>query len=274
VKFDESWGSEDPPPPVAAVSVVAELQAELKRPENWSAQLPAGGQSFVTLGMIETGNPDEVLAHPLGQLAFAQRRVPLRLRVEKFGAAPVTAAVSLDLKPTVNGAPAAAVRFTQEPFAVAQFVPMSEEDRLSQPSFQPCDEGVAFGTADYQVPAATEAKLEYETYYWGEPEHPWRRFRDVAIEKGQGREMVAWMAGLAAAGRSALRDAERLKALAAREVVINPPQLKAVDRESMAPIARVELSGLAAVSVLHAGQALTAKGALGKVQLVEAFELN
>lgn len=274
VSFDESWGSEDPAPAVAAVSVVAELQAELKRPENWSAQLPAGGQALVTLGMIETDNLDEVLAHPLGQLAFTQRRVPLRLRVEKFGAAPVTAAVALDLRPTVNGAPAAAVRFTQEQFAVSQFVHMTDEDRLSQPSFQPCDAGVAFGTADYLVPAATEAGLEYETYYWTEPEHPWRRFRDATLVKGVGRETVGWMAGLAAAGRSPLRDSERVNALAAREVTISPPQLKAVDRESMAPVAGVELAGLASVSVLHAGQELAAKGELGTVQLVEAFELN
>ena len=46
--FDESWGT--PPPLVREqVDVRAVLAAELAKPENWSAEVPTGGQAVVTL---------------------------------------------------------------------------------------------------------------------------------------------------------------------------------------------------------------------------------
>ena len=48
---------------------------------NWSAQLPQGGDGFVTLADIEAGT--DVLAHPLGTLVFQQKLVPFELRMAK-----------------------------------------------------------------------------------------------------------------------------------------------------------------------------------------------
>ena len=77
---DEEWGP-DRETPVVTIDIAAELAKEIAKIANWSAQLPKGGESYVTLAEIKVAT--DLLAHPLGSLVFQQKLLPLELRLAK-----------------------------------------------------------------------------------------------------------------------------------------------------------------------------------------------
>ena len=60
-------------------------RAEIEKVENWAAQLPADGESYVTLAKIS--GVTTVLAHPRSPLTFQQKLVPLGKRLKRIGVA-------------------------------------------------------------------------------------------------------------------------------------------------------------------------------------------
>ena len=108
------------------------------RPENWSAQLPAGADAMVTLA--PSPGDSTLLAHPIGRAVFSQRIVPLGLAMKRFGSTRVAGPNEFELIAVkLSGArvPLADCPPVQEHFARAQFLDMSEDDRFAKPSFEP-----------------------------------------------------------------------------------------------------------------------------------------
>ena len=102
--FDESWGT--PPPLVREqVDVRALLAAELAKPENWSAQVPTGGQAIVTLAPRRGDLSPR--AHPLARCVFVQQAVPLGLAMDRFGDAAVAGPNQFDIEAVTIGGRAA-----------------------------------------------------------------------------------------------------------------------------------------------------------------------
>ena len=71
--------------PDVSTNVAALVAADYRNPDNWSAALPAGADTLVTLGALP--GDTSVIAHPLGTLRVSQKTAPLGLTLEKYGEA-------------------------------------------------------------------------------------------------------------------------------------------------------------------------------------------
>lgn len=273
--FDESWG--DPPPPITErVDVRALLAAEVAKPENWSAEPPAGTEAMVTFAP-RRGDP-QVRAHPLGRFVFAQQVAPLGLRLEKFGDAGVSGpdlfvveSVTVGGRPLAQAVPAASRPPIREHFARAQFIEMTEEDRLGRPAYEELDAGVAFASTAYEVsPHPVRADLAYETSYLDlgtgatlpepAPEVP---------TAGNAADLLQQLGRFGAAGRASFRFAE-VAAAVRLPLAVSAAPLAAADRSTLAA---VELGEPATTAHMVVEQWIRRAAGPG-VQVVEAYELE
>ncbi len=229
--FDERWGDR---PEIAATTsdVAALMQAAYSNPDNWSAALPMGADTLVTLSAIkgETG----VLAHPLGQLRVTQKVAPLGVSLEKYGENRVQGANRFDLTEvrvgsTVINNP----QMTKEYLSRGDYIKLNEEDRLTKPSFESFDVGVAFGSADYVTPegAATEGDLSYETRYLvpGMGEADGVLLVAVLAHKFVSETMLSVHARMGPAAQSKLRANDKLISTNVTKVILDEPELAVVN---------------------------------------------
>ena len=165
VHIDESWGTDRDTPQIT-VKVGEELAKEIGKRANWSAQLPQGGTGMVTLADINPGT--DVLAHPLGTLLFQQKLVPFELRMAKASGSAIDGANEFGegaLQLSQSGQ-AVAGQLQRRPrtdfFAAAQFLEMSQDDKLAKPSFEAFTAGYELGDDNFElgetVPVDTELR--------------------------------------------------------------------------------------------------------------------
>lgn len=270
--FDESFGSA-PTTPAVTTSVAALVQRELSNQGNWSAQLPVGGQGIVSIGEI-TG-VDGLLAHPNGRLTFTQHVAPLGLRLEKYGNSRITGADRFDIERVDIGAEQiSAPRLLTDSFARSQFVEMTEEQKLTAPSFERFTAGFEVGSDAFALPAGGEvaADLSYETHVL-HPPVDLRLATVVEVATMQRAAMpMSELRTFAAMGAVARSDLARDRRLASRPragVVVTDAALAVVDATDLRPVAA--LAGDAVHSTAVAEQAVGTS--TGQVKLVEAFEV-
>lgn len=170
VSVDATFGERSDPEPLPPADVLGKVVGELRKPSNWSAQLPEGGDSVVTLRDIDR-QAGKVLAHPLGTLQVRQQVAPLNVEIDTFGnARPATYTKYTIESVTVAGQPQqgedSAVR---EQFAPAQFFEMSDAEKLSGPSFERYPAGRTVGNTLFAHGGQDDPEnqrsvgLEYET---------------------------------------------------------------------------------------------------------------
>lgn len=270
--FDETWGSA-PGVRTVQTNVQALLAGELGRRENWTAQLPAGTESMVTLaphvGELAT------LAHPLGRFVFSQRVVPLGLTLERFGDDKVSGPTRFDISAlTVSGV--AAVRTpVREHFARAQYVETTEEEKLTRPSFEEMDAGVEFSAESFRVAATpVTTDMEYETAYLDvDPRRDNRIVRDVTLRRlALEHDLVQVLAAAGAAARAPQRVEEAARARVEKRIVLTPIALAVADRDTFAPDAAVPMTGQARTVEMIAEQRFKPAD-VARSQLIEEFEL-
>ncbi|MBI5301752.1 MAG: hypothetical protein HY868_06430 [Chloroflexi bacterium] len=275
VDFDESWGDE---PAIAPVKTnVAQLvQQALADKGNWRAQLPQGGESLVTLAIADGATG--VLAHPLGQLQVSQKVAPLDLELQRFGSSQVDGATKFQItQVTVGGQVIASPEPALEFFARAQFVEMSDEQKLSAPSFEKFASGVTVGSDDFLAASeVVSADLTFETAYL-DPGSPVRRtVKAGLVSLGIGKAALFLQAQHGAAAKSALRSTRALRPTTPRKIKLNEPPLAVTNTDTQT--SAVDLDGLSHTTPTLAEQ--TARDALGKNTLgathlvIEEFELT
>src|SRR5262249_13080235 len=139
VGFDVTIGDVGPPELPPPVEVAPLLMAALGDPRSWTTQLPADGQALVSLRSLPASS--DILAHPHGTLEVRQRLVPLEQTLERFGGdIPAGANLFKIASATLAGNPAQATPLS-DLFAPAQFSALSDDEKLSQPSFSPMHSG-------------------------------------------------------------------------------------------------------------------------------------
>ena len=175
--FHRTWGQAPSLPPQGSVDVGILLARELAEPETWSAQVPPDAAAAVRVREAHPG-PGELLAHPAGSVSFMQRVIPLDTTIERYGNALLT--------------PGTGDRFTisrawygdagggqieveaREPlyasFALAEFVDLSDDEKLSGPAFFTAAAGERFGqpavaARDRGDRAKRAMVVEYEPVY-------------------------------------------------------------------------------------------------------------
>ena len=157
--FDITWGeSKDTTlPPIAVIPL---LKGEFDKLDNWRAQLPPANNLLVSLRKLDATESTQVL-HPLGTLRVSQRAVPLDLKIDKVGNQKPSDANQFTLTATAGLVKA---NDADEQFAKAQFLNMSDADKLSQRAFDPMHGGLLLASGAQQLGSTKlgKRKVRYE----------------------------------------------------------------------------------------------------------------
>jgi hypothetical protein len=141
------------------VDVAPVVLAAFKDPRAWSAQLPAAAGS-VTLRALQPGGA--VLAHPLATLEVRQRVAPLERVLERFGTSVPSGAKRFQITLATIGGVQAKITALTDDFAPAQFAAMSDDQKLSAPSFAAMRSGAALGADGYAAGPPVTVNLIHE----------------------------------------------------------------------------------------------------------------
>lgn len=205
VRFERQFGTKTAPPLPAAVDVVAQVAAALADRRNWSGTLPRHEPPVVTL---REGTPQAgpLRVHPLAELTVRERIAPLHRRLTKVGTAPLVGGpTTVTVTATGSGPTALPWRTTpvQEPFAVAQFEDLREDEQLARPSFEPLEAGLTFALEEMAVDdeAGLTAPIAYETLVIDPTRPPERPRPGYTLSAA----VLATVAPFGAAGQAAIR---------------------------------------------------------------------
>ncbi|MDN5780958.1 MAG: hypothetical protein L0H23_02875, partial [Luteimonas sp.] len=273
VHIDEHFGT-DPDTPQITVDVADLLGKEIAKTGNWSAQLPTGGDGFLSLAKIDAGT--DLLAHPLGSLTFQQKLVPFELKLDKASGSKITGANEFSggaLALTQGGNSASIGTATAQPvddfFAAAQFLDMSQDDKLAKPSFESFAAGYRLASEDYDMGEIIPEPLCYEEADLGavpEPKLMRRIANDSYAEAVHGATLAC-----GAAGRSPLRDRALARPAQSAAIKVNPAPVAVADKSTLA----VTAGSRTFTSVWLATQARAGATSVdvANVQVVELAEL-
>ncbi len=176
IRIDKTLVSGEKPPAPAPVDVLPRLLEALAHPGNWEARLPPGSRDPVTLRAVNAG-PGDVLLHPLGSLTVKQNVVPLNLDISRFGQATPAGFRRFAITRVEFGGRVQGPRPVKDFFAPAQFLDLSDEEKLSRPSFESMAAGESIAAEDFAFPADPDDSLEtggilYETILFNQPVNP------------------------------------------------------------------------------------------------------
>ena len=167
IRVDTTLVKGEKPPAPEPVDVLPRLKEALGHPDNWVTQLPVGQRPVVTL----SARPEttEILLHPLGTLQVKENVVPLNMEISRFGQAAPAGARRFTITSVSVGGDNQTIRHVRDFFAPAQFIEMTDDEKLSRPSFEPMDAGVTFVSDVIVFTSDTsdwlEAKaIEFETW--------------------------------------------------------------------------------------------------------------
>jgi hypothetical protein len=170
VGFDLTIGETGPPALPQTVDVAPVLLAALRDARAWSAALPAGGDALVSLRTLPPTT--DVLAHPHGTLQVRQRLVPLEQVLDRFGGDVPSGSREFRITAATLAGAAAQTEPLDDLFAPAQFSALSDDAKLSQPSFAPMVSGARIGEHDVAFGAPVAAELDYEQVTVGAQDAP------------------------------------------------------------------------------------------------------
>jgi hypothetical protein len=146
VHFDATFGDDRTTvlPPIAVLPLLADA---LQNPGNWRAVLPTSTSQRVSLRALPPDSKDLVL-HPFGTLQISQKVVPLHLAISRFGTQRPANGAQFDISQVRFGGDVVHQFAVKEQFAPAQFLDLSDADKLSRRSFEQFDAGVTVGAGD------------------------------------------------------------------------------------------------------------------------------
>jgi hypothetical protein len=127
---------------------------------------------MVTL-RAKTGTATEVLLHPLGTLTVKQDVVPLNLNISRFGQAAPAGARLFTLRSVSPDGQNQTVQPVKDFFAPAQFFELSDDEKLSRPSFEPMTAGISIGSNEFTFTDNPDDWLEVEAI----------KFETITIDK-------------------------------------------------------------------------------------------
>jgi hypothetical protein len=165
VSFSATIGGGSPASAPPAPDPAGLLRDSVAKIENWSALLPPGGTEAVTLrpAVASAG----VLLDPLGGAAFREKLLPLDKSITKFAENKLSVPVQYNLgQVSSGGVPLTNLSILQDQFALGQFEELSDQDKLSQPSFSWMDSGFSVSSDIANAGNALPGVLDYYTDYY------------------------------------------------------------------------------------------------------------
>ena len=103
-----------------------------------------------------------MLLHPLGTLTVKQSVVPLDMDISRFGQAAPAGARRFTISSVSLGGQNQTTQSVKDFFAPAQFFEMSDDEKLSRPSFESMAAGVSIGSDEFDFTANADDWLEVE----------------------------------------------------------------------------------------------------------------
>jgi hypothetical protein len=176
--IDITVGSKQSLPPQPAVDLLGLLKNALEDPRSWSGQRTPAGQ-LVTL-KTATGTTG-LLVHPLGDLTLRQRIAPLKTNITQYGSAKLKATNYFALTPSVGSA-----KLTTAPvsdaFAPANYLTMTDSEKLSRPAFETMESGVNFmPTGASYATDFVERSITFETIVIDPAKSPYNKLQEAAV---------------------------------------------------------------------------------------------
>ncbi len=210
VGFDATWGDstqvslpgKDPTP---------KLLEALNDARSWNASMPSDAERAASLVAPAPDNKTVVI-HPLGKLGVTQKVLPLGFHMTRFGSAAPIGVDQFDISDvTLNGQSMLKTDYTMIPqnFAPGQFQDLSEDAKLSRPSFEPHPAGVQLTSDTVATGAVTTLDVEYETILVDDPLLPGTSVGKYAVDSNA----FLAQAGQGAAQFSELRNSGKRKFL-------------------------------------------------------------
>jgi hypothetical protein len=144
VDFDVTIGGSGPGS-LPSSNVWSALLNAIQTGENWSAVLPPAAAQVVTWRQPSDQTPPVLLIDPVGTITLLERTAPLARTITKFAdASPSGPSNRFDLNQVkINTNPITGWKLTQELFAPDQFEQLSDDQKLSRPSFERMAAGMA-----------------------------------------------------------------------------------------------------------------------------------
>ncbi|MEO5819723.1 MAG: HEAT repeat domain-containing protein [Vicinamibacteraceae bacterium] len=226
-----TWGDADNPPPAPADPRQLARDALHHNPGAWQALVPPDADRVVRLALARPSDV-EVTVHPMGLFDVRQHAIPLETVIVRVGANPVPEGqrrVHFGV-PLVNGAPAGALSEVTDLFSAGTYLDLSEDQKLSRPSFEPMPAGARIrppGDAA-SFTAAREADLRYETFVCddsGTAGVHGKAFLDVLFASSPFTTLAA-----GSAGRSDLRARTRYATAPDPIVLAHPGEVEVVSK--------------------------------------------
>lgn len=208
VSFSRTFGSRTAPPLPAAVDVVGLIAAALADRRNWSGAVPRSGSPIVTIR--ETPPPASGLRmHPWAELTLRERIAPLNTPITKLGTAPLIGGPTTVTVTLTDRAGAQPWRTTpvSEPFALAQYQDLRDDEQLAQPAFVPLQGGLTIAADDLAVDdeLGLAATVAYETLLIDPTRPPERPTPGYVLSAA----VLARVAPFGAAGQATARKRRR-----------------------------------------------------------------
>ncbi|NOQ70574.1 MAG: hypothetical protein GQ574_01145 [Crocinitomix sp.] len=173
--FDKTFGEEDTSV-LPDVEVMPLVEIEGDKNKNWQAILPSQSNTLVSLKEQGEGVEGIILSHPNGSLRFAQQIVPLHTTINKFGKQVPSDYNQFSLSIEVEEEDAFIAMETtptKEFFAPADFIELSDNEKLARKSFEKMDAGIKVSVTDsYKTSAYRTRQLAYEKIVYDSTEFP------------------------------------------------------------------------------------------------------
>ncbi len=162
VNFDKTFGEEENTE-LPDINVMPRLEEAANSPSNWQGVFPAESNLSVTLKKQEEGAEPITLSHPNGSLRFEQKVVPMNTVINKFGKQVPMDYQHFSMTLTDEGDFEFISATTKEFFAPADYVELSDNEKLARKSFEKMDSGLKVeDTNRYDSSDYLTRKVEYE----------------------------------------------------------------------------------------------------------------
>ena len=171
IDFKETIGEEQQAKQVASIDAWTKLKDALEHKSNWQAIQPAANSQLVSL-KDEGKEASALMVHPFGTLAFKQSVLPFDFELEKFGNGKPKDYKKYKIDSVEDGASNTYTTSDElEFFAPAEYIKMSDDDKLGRDSFQQFKGGARLsGTCDRSTDHYARKPIAYEKKVVDEPE--------------------------------------------------------------------------------------------------------
>jgi hypothetical protein len=174
----------------------------------------------------------EVTVHPMGMFDVRQHAIPLETVITRVGAHPVPEGlrrVHFGV-PLVNEVHAGALSEVKDLFSAGNFLDLSDDQKLSRPSFEPMPAGARIRSAGEAAPfaASRQADLRYETFVCDEDGVPGAH-SIPGLDVLMSSSVIAALAA-GAAGQSELRARTRYDSAPDPIALAHPGEVRVVSK--------------------------------------------